>query len=123
MNRSKIVFLFSIGIAATLSMTNTLAAPPNLWWTHVESSGDNQTECVKKAESILRREIAKLSTEESGKFTVDEGSVRFKNNAIRAVIECMSLPDRNTVLIITSSNEIPIGSKLYETLKTKLQSD
>ena len=123
MNRSNMAFLILVGAVAALSMTNAFAVPPNLWWNHVESSKENQAECVANAESVLREEIANLSAEESGKFTIDEGSVRFKNDSIRAVVECMSLPDRNTVLIITSSNEITLGSKLYEILKKRLQSN
>lgn len=123
MKKPKIAFLVSVGLAAALSMTNVFATPPNLWWDYVNSTEGNQTECVKKAESVLRQEIAKLDNQKSGKFTADKSSVLFSNDTIRAVVECMTLPDRQMILIITSSNEITVGSSLYEDLKKSLQSN
>ena len=120
MKQLKLNVLRSLSVCMALFGSCAYAAPPNLWWSHVKSGAADSVECVNKAESVLRQESAKINADKPGKFKKDDTSIRFANDSTRAVVECMQVSGNQLILIMTSSNELEFGSKLYQSLKTGL---
>ena len=117
MNKSKPVLSHVVALFAALFATSTFAMPPNLWWDHVEPGLSSQSECMEKADTVLRRETAASMAVKPENFEGDDRMILFHNDTTRAVIECMQMGDRQLVLIMTTSNELEFGNKLYEALK------
>ncbi len=98
-------------LAGFLSCGTTSSAwAANLWWDHFESSTSNQAECVKRAEGIL-------SAEKAGQISSSADSVRAWTEKTVAVTECIQFGDKLIVAVIVSSDDVTVGSTLYNALR------
>ncbi len=101
-------------LAATLSLCSPVWAAPNLWWDHFESPNLNQTDCVKKAESIL-------TAEKVGQFASDSDSVRSYSDKTVSVTECLSFGDKLVVYVMVGSEDPVAGNSVYNALRTGMK--
>lgn len=97
-----------------LFSSNTLAAPPNLWWDHIYNLDLTQTTCVEKAMSLMK-------PDSYGKITQSEDSVKARGENSRIIVECLPSRNKVIVMILVSSNNIQLGETIFNSLKTGMR--
>lgn len=86
-----------------------LAGAPNLWWKHIKPTDLSQSECLDRAEALLKDNKA-------GKTKVVDDSVLARNETTNLVVECLSSNGDTEIVVIIAGSDFKEGHKLYSTL-------
>ena len=103
-------------VAPLLSVFSSaaVAAPPNLWWEHLDPMAIDPSLCVNKSKTLL---TAKMR----GKIEVVETTVRSRDDKSVAVVECLKDGTNTAVVVLVASSSLEDGNKLFGSLKDGLK--